>query len=564
MKKIIYFLIFIIFIVTFPLFKPWYIFSIDFILSPNWWTPKIWENVFWLWYFIKFLNFIWIPAWFFQKIIIILTFFLPIFWLFLLLKSEIKNKYAFLFWFLFLIFNPFFYWRFIDWQLNVYFSYALFPLFLYFSLKTFENPNFKNILIISFFSLFLSLTSLHNVVFIFFIILLFFIFYFEKKKIFDFLKIIFFIFLINLTWFIPLFLSKKSEKFNLVNQISSYSYESREIFKAQKWDISTFLNIASLNWYWWEWSWRFFPVNKENFWFLFFFLFFLLSLKWFFSKIEKSDFKKIDKIFISLFIISFIFAIWETKSWFSAFINDFMYNYFPMYSWMREPHKWVIFLTIVYAYFWAIWVNEILSKINFKKYNFFIKNFFWICMILIPIFYVPKTLFWFYWQISIKDYPDYWREVKEIYKKIPEKKNCDYKEKKLSVNCYNSLLFPWHGYLTVSFTEKNVWSWIIWYFWENILYWDNIEFYKIYTSSNRLESKIIEKYIWPNWIFYDWIDKNKVKNFLKDLKWIWIESIFLLKEVDYLKYLNLMNFLEKEKFIKKIIEKENIIFYEII
>lgn len=31
----------------------------------------------------------------------------------------------------------------------------------------------------------------------------------------------------------------------------------------------------------------------------------------------------------------------------------------PFYKWFREPHKWVMFLVIIYAYFWAYWIQYI-------------------------------------------------------------------------------------------------------------------------------------------------------------------------------------------------------------
>lgn len=102
------------------------------------------------------------------------------------------------------------------------------------------------------------------------------------------------------------------------------------------------------------------------------------------------------------------------------------------------------------------------------------------------------------------------------------------------------------------------------YFWDNILFWDNIEIWDVYSSSNRKETKIIEKYIWPNWLFKkEILKKEELENFINDLKWIWIKNIIFLKEADYKNYEIIFIELLKNNFIK--IEKENkmIILYKI-
>lgn len=94
------------------------------------------------------------------------------------------------------------------------------------------------------------------------------------------------------------------------------------------------------------------------------------------------------------------------------------------------------------------------------------------------------------------------------------------------------------------------------YFWDNVLFWDNIEIRNIYSSSTRPESKIIEKYIWPNWLFKkDQIKETNLNLFINDLKGLWVKNIILLKEADFKNYENILLELKKNNFIN--IEKNN-------
>ncbi len=563
-KFIIIISVFLVFILA-PLMKVGYIFSLDQVLNPNGWLPKIWSNIFWLWYLSQIFVFFHIPIWIMEKIIILITFILPIIWWYLLLKNT-KNIYTLLFSCLLLLFNPFLYWRFIDWQINIYLSYALFPLFFYFLKETLENTNIKNIMIISFYSLFLCFTSLHNVIFLFFIFLIFFIFYFKKTWLKNIIKIWLSVFIINLSWFIPIFVVKDTERFWLINQIDYFWEEHRKVFATDSWNIGLFFNTLSMNGYWWEREKRFNSVSEYNkIWYILFLIIFCLSIYWVFKKYNKQKLNNFDKSLILLFLISFIFSFWISNNNIFSGINSFMYDYFPMYKGMREPHKWIIFLVIFYSYFWWYWLYYIIWKINKSSLLSYNKILFSIILCSLPIFYSSWALFGFKWQVSIVNYPKDWKEIKSEYKKIfISKNNCKYLKEKKSNKCYNVLVFPWHSYINITFTKKNIGSWIVNYFWDWILFWDNIEIWDIYTQSTRLESKIIEKYIWPKWDFNNTITEEKLKKFYLDLNWLWIWYILFLKESDYKKYEEIFNFSIKKWFIK--VEKENnmLIFYKIL
>jgi len=294
-------------------------------------------------------------------------------------------------------------------------------------------------------------------------------------------------------------------------------------------------------------------INKEinEKWENLFVLLFIVILLWiiyrFFINKENNTF---EKWLIILWVISFILALWNSNNNIFANISNFLYDYFPFYKWFREPQKWVMFLVIIYAYFWAYWIKYIYELMEKYKINTFSKKLILWFLILTPIFYTPKTLFWFTWQISIQNYPIQWQEIRNITYNNTSL-NCKYLENKLSTKCYDTLVFPRHNYIWIQWIWKITWWWVVQYFWDNVLFWDNIEIRNIYSSSTRVESKIIEKYIWPNWLFRTAILKQEdLKNFINDLKWLGIKNIILLKEADYKNYENIFFRTTKEKFDK--------------
>ncbi len=553
-EKLIYWCLWIIFLVIFfPLFKYWYFFSLDFSFNPNGWIPKFGDHIYWVWILSIIFTKLWISITFLEKIVFFIAIFFPLLWIYLLNK-KIDNKYALFFSLLFIIVNPFFYARFLDWQINVLLSLSFFPIFIYYLKEFFEKLDYKNIIITAILSLLLCLTSIHNIVFIFFIWIIFFLVYLQKNI--NYFKKIFFLWflisLFNLFWITPT-LILKNNNFELFNEIQNFDNSHIKAFATNPWEIWIYKNVLSLHWYWWEWQKRFFSSYADNKKYFYIFMFiFLLVLIWIFERLYKN--KNTKKFEISLFILmitAYIFALGESNNNIFYYINKSMYDYFPFYTWFREPHKWIIFLLIWYVYFWSFWVkyiyDKIWDKITAKKIAL-------VFLCILPIFYSPSFLFWFSNQIKIKNYPKEWKEIKSIINN-DNVNNCSYIKEQKTTKCYNTLFFPRHLYIWINWIWKIVWWWIVQYFWDNLLFWDNLEIDNIYTSSTRRESKIIEGYIWPNWLFkWDYSDKN-VKNFINDLDWLWISYIILLKEADFDIYREFLDKIVKKWYLK--IEKEN-------
>jgi len=244
-KKIIIIISVIIALIVLPLMQPWYIFSLDQVLNPNWWWPAIWSNIYWVWILSQVFKFLSVPIWYMEKFLILLTFVLPSVWWYLLLKN-INNKYSILFWVFLLIFNPFLYSRFLDGQINIYLSYSLYPLFFYFLINTYKTFSYKNTFILWFFTLFLCLTSIHNAIFLFFIFLIFSIFYLKQTWIKNILKIWLVVLVFNITWILPFFVTNEANKFELSTQIENFDEKHFEAFQTISSDKNVYINTLSM------------------------------------------------------------------------------------------------------------------------------------------------------------------------------------------------------------------------------------------------------------------------------------------------------------------------------
>ncbi len=567
MKKYNYIIIFLILsLLTIFTFQKWYIFQLDFLSVPksyiyydyNFYDYFTWLFFNWITYFI--------PSWIFQRLVYIITLFLLWVWWYKLLESKSKT-WAYFAW-IFMMFNPFIYARFMDWQIWVVLSILMLLFFFYFLIKHLNlwlknKSNLYNIFIFSLFGSLSIMWMIHSVYFIIWSLIIFlWVSYFNIKNlkfiIKTFLISLSIILLLNINLIIWLFLWNSSIKQTLW-QISESHYN---VFYTDKWQTNLYFNTLTLHGYWGERYGRFLPTYFDNSrWIYLFLLIFGIILFWIYFRFtdKKYNNKYIDYSFMIIWIISYILALGIAYDNIFSPINRFLYDYFPFYNWMREPHKWLWLLLIVYIYFWWIWVSKIYDYI--KNNIYFMKDIFTLFIVILPILYTPTMMFWFFWQLKVSDYPVERYDLNDEFWKMNLKwKNieCEYKKSLKSEKCYDVLSLPWHQYLWTSFAWKIISNPSQWFFYNvKILQWDNMEIWAIYTQSVRLESKIIEKYIWSNWKLrnLEWDSVDDMIYFINDLRWLWIQYILLLKESDRQTYRWFLNLMEKENLIK--IQKNN-------
>lgn len=555
MKKYIHILTFLILaFLTMPFFQKWYFFLLD-----NSFFPKIiislndFFNISYFFFILIFKVFSFImPSWLIQRLFYIWTLFLLWFWWYKLLEKKTK-VWAYFSWIL-MIFNPFVYSRILDGQIGIVAGIAMCLFFYHFLIKFLENRKTKDLLLSSLFWAFSIMWMSHSLFFVFWSLLAFLSFdYFKNKD----LKFLIKSFLIS--FILILALNANWILWNIlwnwrINQTIWQIWENHfEAFATDSWGINLYFNTLSLHWFWWEREWRYLPTYFENTnWKILFIVLFLVILIWIISQIKNKENKNkmIDYSFLMIWIIAFILALWISWKNIFSVLTQFLYSYVPFYKWLREPQKWVWILLIVYSYFWWLWAKKILE---YKFVKSWYPKLITVWLLLIPILYTPTMLLWFNWQLFVTDYPREWYKLNEKF----------FKDKENNWK-YDVLSLPWHQYIWFGFAGKIIANPSEWFFYNaKVLQADNMEIGKIYTQSTRPESKIIEKYIWPGWLFLTWITDSEANYFINDLKLLWIKQILLLKEVDYKKYDSWLNIIEKDWKIKTSEDNERLKFFTI-
>jgi len=559
-RILLYIIVWLIGIIILPiLLQSGYIFAIDQALNTRGWTPQIWWNAYWIGWVSQIFVFFSIPIWVLEKLLVVMTFTLPVLGVYLYFKKyvEMQSRWALFFALSFSIFNPMLYSRFLDGQVNIYIFYALFPLFLYFVKCFFEYKTLLSAIKVGLWSIILVFTTIHAAYFIFFIFLIFGVSNLstisrEKKFLSLFLGITT-IFCLQLLWFIPLYMSLSEPESSTIWKINSFDENQQLAFANIPENKNPYIEILSMRWYWGDYENRFveshdiFNDGSKNDWIIF--IWFIIIVWIIYSYKNKTA----DRyIFLVLWILGFILSLWVTNNTIFTPVNSLLYNFLPYYAGFREPQKFVLFLVIAYIYFGYFGI--IAAWDFFKKY----KIHSWVAGVVLafciisPLLYNFNMLFAFRGQVSVQQYPGEWKEVREYL----AENTCE--------DCkYNTLIFPWHGYMSISWTHKVVPIWVTRYLWKNILFGDTIEIWSVYSSSTRSESKIVEKYIWPSWVLRNNITDEKYIDFLSEVQNIGIQNIVLLKESDYIWYQKILEEMSTKKLLEKSLENNMITIYRI-
>lgn len=537
-----------------PFQQPYSIYTIDL------YTPLSWILFNWLPYFI--------PSWIFQRLVFIFSLmFLWLGWYYLFSNKSLVAAY---FSGLFLMLNPFVYSRMIEWQIGIIIWLVMIVFFLMFLINYFHDNSKKNLFLSGLFSSLSIMWMYHSIYFVALILWVFFIANFIKHRNIKFLSyslsvILWFILLLNINWISGIFLWNSVLSAN-VGQIEQSHFWA---FSTAAWN-NLYLNILSLHGFWWEAQWRFKPSFLNNWsWGVLFWFIFIIIIYWVYLRFKNSNNKYIEISLIIIALISFILSLGISHNNIFSWLNQLLYDYLPYYKGFREPQKWVSLLLIVYAYFgsyWIIWVyNLVLEK------NFYPKFVAWL-LVSLPIFYTPAMLFWFSGQLRVFDYPkerysllekSYKWEIKlSSFENINFDNQCQAKIQWTSLRCYDMLSLPRHQYIWLSFAWKVIANPSEWFFYPiKVLQWDNMEIWPIYSQSSRPESKIIEKYLWPGWPLTSKYTNVDIENFIKALKWLWINYILMLKESDWINYDKLLTKFKDLGYIKAVESNDRFVLY---
>lgn len=153
----------------------------------------------------------------------------------------------------------------------------------------------------------------------------------------------------------------------------------------------------------------------------------------------------------------------------------FLYDYVPFYSSMREPHKWVMVLVIMYTALFAYTLNHIS-----KRYETNLFSYIFILLLLIVQF---RFLFGFWGQVRPVEFPLGWQAAEEYIS--TDNPGCSRK----------ILMLPWHMYLSYPFTKKIVANLGGHYFSCPVISGTNMEWGGIYDNNYNSESARVGRWL---------------------------------------------------------------------
>jgi len=557
-------------IVLWQIFLPGYVLLLDWIGGPNnvvsfnsllsvVSSPSIW-----LLYFLKLL----MPAWLVQKLIFggmfFILFYFPLRFFpetqepVKYINSKVKGHKVFrierYFASLLFVFNPFVYERVLAGQWRVVVGYAfMFPLMYYIFKFTTEQSwqtvagIFGTLFItgmwsIHFLAIGIIMVSLY--IFIFSLINLwqkrFKLLWFASKKII--IGIVFFG-LASCYWIIPY-------KWHGDTTLEQFGPDHWQAFTtASDKYIGVIGNVITWRGFWGEshiWAHQFnMPWDRP---FLFYGTFLVIgylvvrSIKS--IKSVKSKANKINLLFlVVLFILSVVFATGMSAYGFWI-INGWLADNLNFWSGFRDAQKWTGVTALIYVILasWGIrGVVTGLKPVITKRFD----DIKW-AVLFIPILFVPQMLFGFNGQIKTVWYPKSWQEVNQFIKSKTEGQRC------------KALFLPWHQYYSVKFNNEMLVANPSHRFFDcEVIAGHNTELGNIKSISGGVENyQIIEKFIMSNNSENKFIDQGIKMLQENNIQYIiWTNDLV---HSDLYKY----PFLKSTK-LKKIIDKEDIVLYEI-
>jgi len=521
-------------IILFPLLKSGYIFAMDMVFAPHLSWPEQFNIP---GAFLYFLNFI-LPSQVIQKLLLFAILFLAGIGMHKLIPTESRlPKY---FAGILYVFNPFVYSRFLFGHLWLLMAYALMP-FVVKSIFEFLNKiNFRNALKLSFWFVLIGFISSHFIVLVslFFVIAL--LVYLWKNRrtyanilsMFKYGILISLIFLIFSSWWIFPYFNKISPQGQFVQEaIGQKDFEAFKTTSDAKYGV--LLNVAALYGFWGDRMDQYVvPKDVIQGWFLLFLIILALVIFGMISAFKKNKF--IAGIFVAVGVVAFIFSVGIAYQPFSSLMN-FLNEKIFIFKGFRESQKFSALLVLVYAYFGAFGINNIMSKLKNKTFYFLLSTFY-ILIIALPILYSPLMVWGFGGQLYASHYPQEWFEANEILNQDRDN--------------FKVLFLPWHQYMPFGFIEnKVVANPAPQFFDKETIAGDNMEI-GVYTHSKRPISKVVEDIVLKR--------IQGIENFGEMLVPFNIKYIILAKEDDWLEY----KFLDAQKDLEPIFDLEKLRIYQ--
>jgi len=527
-------------LILFPLLKPGYIFTLDstqifanptsrfFGLSQGVMTtsPGI---------LVDFLNFLFsriFPPWIFEKLLLLVVFFLAGLGAHRLTGSKGIGSY---FAGVLYTINPFTYIRFMAGQWGVLFAYAIIPFAIKAFLEAWDKGGFKAAAKLVLLATLTGLLDIHGFFLLILVVIVLSVVRLStdrnerlrlRKTFITMATGIGLFLLLNLYWIVPVLTSKST----LISQIG----QSDLMFFAPR-SSSTFgvvFDVASL---WGFWRTGYLSQGSVTpFWWLFFSA--ILFLVIYGCLFQKSRERWFTRSFGITGIIALFLAVGAASSvTYTIFI--WLWQNMPYFNGFRDSQKFVVILCISYAVLgglgidqlilnWGGWRKRKISTVIFSVFAF-----------VIALAY-GFPVFNFQEQLKTTNYPQEWYEVNNFLKKDKQD--------------FNVLFFPWHEYMDFNWLpdrDQRLANPADQFFEKPIISGDNMESGGIYSQSTNPISKYME------FLLNKSSGINNLGELLAPLN---VKYVILVNEVDY----QLYDFLYHQKDLKIVLEKQGITLFE--
>ena len=383
------------------------------------------------------------PSWVVQKLMLIALFFLLLYVPYRFIPF-VELHAARVFAGLVYALNPFVYSRMLAGQWGVLLGYALLPLLLYGLVKFVEKPDRKTSLCLAGALLLVGSVSIH---FLYIGILISLVWlgvhmcdfvvsknYSQLRLLLRFSLLAGVVFVVVSTyWLVPALLreSPLEARFDTAH-FEGFSASSNDV-------VPTPLNLAVLGGFWAEdMEWRYYfvwPQDSYLFWFSAVVLFVFIAFG-FAALLRDTSTRFRTLLLLGIDIISSVLAFGAWGGMFSS-LNLWLYMHMPGWTGLRDSHKVIGVLGLVYALLAGVGFGKLLQYIQEGKKHF---------TFVIPVLFMVPVLFgmhrWngFHGQLEPVWYPDSWFEARALVEQSSE-------EEKV-------LVLPWRGYFSLSFANQ--------------------------------------------------------------------------------------------------------------
>lgn len=477
-----------------------------------------------------------IPAWIVQKIVLCSIIICAAASIRYLLKTiaPVTHRFLYLFASLLYIFNPFFYTRFITGQWLVLMGYALLPFAIGAYYKFLRTPSLRTALPVTCFLVAISLTSIHTIGIALLALVclsLYSGFQTFQKKIKWTIVIAAVWAIVNATWLLPL----ATDNSDVGDSIKNFASSEMEAFATHGTIVdSPALSATLLTGFWADDTNRYILPSSLAIWWIGVLCIAVLVVTGIVRIIQKKD--KLGYTFIAMGAISWILGIGIAWS-ITAPVTELLIKLIPFYNGYREPHKWLMLLTIVYVYLATTGANYVYVYVQ-KNQSIWIRYGIVTILAVSPFLYAPSLAWGAAGQLRSTPYPNEWQQAKT------------YLNSHTSTNTA-ILVLPWHMYLPISFTGRVVPNPASYYFEQKLVTGNNFEMKGVADQNNTSLTRYINR--------VTMLPSDQIHGFSENLNSFNIKYVLLLKESDWNSYA----WLESQGGIKPVMVNNKLIIYEI-